>query len=61
MKKSGIEANTAHSTSIRIASLQQILELLIKNLMRVSRDVSAGDKSEKENPAAHCLLHIRIF
>lgn len=47
-KKSGIEANTTHSTSIPIASLQQILELLIENLMRVSRDVSAGNKSAKE-------------
>lgn len=57
---SGIETNTAHSTSIQIASLKQILELLIKMPTRVARDLSAGDKPEKENTTAHCLLRIRI-
>ena len=52
--KSGIETNTAYSTSIHIASLKQILELLIKKPM------SAGDKSEKENTTAHFLGYKNI-
>jgi len=59
--KSGTEDNTAHSTSIHIASLKQNPELMIKKPMRVSSDLSAGDKSEKENTTAHYPLHKRIF
>lgn len=58
---SGIKNNTAHSTSIHIARLKQMLELLIKKPTRVARDLSAGDKSEKENTTACCLLRIRTY
>lgn len=58
---SGVENNTAHSTSIHIASLKQMLELLIKKPTRVARDLSAGDKSEKENTTACCLLRKRTY
>lgn len=57
---SAIETNTAHSASIHLASLKQILVLLIKNPTGVARGLGLRDKSKKENTTAHCLFHVRI-